>query len=50
MPSTAGAAVRKWDAAGSALDDSAERGRRGVDSVLDIARDGGHGAGAAATN
>jgi hypothetical protein len=47
MPSTAVAAVRKRDAAGSALDDSTERDRRGIDPVLDIARDGAHGAGAA---
>jgi hypothetical protein len=48
MPSTAVAAVGKRDAAGSALDDSTEQGRHGIDLVLDIARDGAYGAGAAA--
>jgi hypothetical protein len=48
IPSRAVTAVRKRVAAGSALDDSTERDRRGVDPVLDIACDGPHGAGAAA--
>jgi hypothetical protein len=47
MPFTAVAALRKGDAAGSGLDDSTERRRRGIDPVLDIARGSVHGAGAA---
>jgi hypothetical protein len=42
-----GPAVREWDAAGSALVDSTEPGRSGIDPVLEIARDGAHDAGAA---
>jgi hypothetical protein len=36
----ADAALRKWDAAGSTLVDSTDPDRSGLDSVLDIARDG----------
>jgi hypothetical protein len=36
----ADAALRKWDAAGSALVESTDPDRSGFDSVLDIARDG----------
>jgi hypothetical protein len=45
MPSTAGAAVRKRAAAGSALDDSTERGRRGIDPVLYIVANADQGTG-----
>ena len=40
-------AVRKRKATGSALVDSTDPGRRGIDPVLDLARDGAHDADAA---